>query len=69
MNLLLAVSHLSIFAHSHGFFLDIVLGEQTGLTSHHLRYGSWNHHVFNGVISPPWLPALWGNHLVKGADC
>lgn len=65
MYLLLAVGQLAVLAHSHGLLLDIVLSKQTRLPSHHLHDGSWNHHVLDSVVAPPWFPTLWWNHLVK----
>lgn len=67
-DLLLAVGQLAILSHSHRLLLDVVLSKQPRLPSHHLRDGGWNHHVFNGVVALPWLPALWGNHLMKETD-
>lgn len=66
---LLAVGKFSVLAHGHGFLLDIVLSEQTRLSSHHLRNGCWDHHVLNGFIALSWLPALRRNHLVKDKYC
>lgn len=68
-DLLLAVGQLAVLANGHGLLLDVVLSEQSRLSSHHLRDGSWNYHVLYAVIIPPRLPALWRNHLVKETDC
>lgn len=64
-DLLLAIGQLAVFTHSHRFLLNVVLGEQTRLTRHHLADGSWNHHVLDCVIGLAWLPSRRGNHLEK----
>lgn len=62
-NLLLTVSQLAIFTHSHRLLLDVILREQTRLAGHHLHDGSWDHHVLDSVVGLPRLPSLWRNHL------
>lgn len=64
-NLLLTVSQLAIFTHSHRLLLDIILCEQTRLSRHYLHDGSWDHHVLDSVVALPRLPSLWRNHLRK----
>lgn len=63
--LLLTVSQLAVFTHSHWLLLDVILREQTRLASHYLRDRSWDHHVLDGVVGLPRLPSLWRNHLKK----
>lgn len=62
-NLLFAVGQFAIFSHSHGLLLNVVLREKSRLTSDHLHDGSWNDHLFNGLIGASGLPLFRRNDL------
>ena len=60
---LATVGQLPELLHCHGFFLDVVLSEQSRLSCDHLLNRSWNKQVVNVIIALPWLPLLRRNHL------
>lgn len=47
----------------HRLFLDVVLGEQSGLAGHHLLNGSRNHQVVDVIVRPSRFPVFRWNNL------
>lgn len=63
MHSLATVSQLPELFHCHGFFLDVVLSEQSRLPCDHLLNRCWNKQIINVIIALPWLPFPRRNHL------
>lgn len=65
MYILLTIGQVTIISNQHWFLLNIILGEESRLPSHHLLDGSGDDHAVNVVIGPAWLPLLGRNHLER----
>lgn len=62
---LITVGDLSEFPDSHGFFLYVVLSEESRLTSHQLLDGCWDNKIIDVVIGRSWLPLFGRNDLQR----